>query len=103
MHHRCPDSFKILSLFTGEEFLKPTRIYTREVLPLIENAKIKAFAHITGGGLLENVPRIIPKNLKVDLDANLWDVPPVFAWIATQGLKWFLFSQERRASLNVFL
>jgi phosphoribosylamine--glycine ligase/phosphoribosylglycinamide formyltransferase/phosphoribosylformylglycinamidine cyclo-ligase len=65
--------------------LKPTRIYVRDVLPLIESQRIKAFAHITGGGLYENVVRVIPKNLKVDLDASRWDIPPVFSWIATQG------------------
>ena len=68
--------------------MKPTEIYVRRILPLIESSKIKGLAHITGGGLLENVNRTIPANLKAHLDAMQWDIPPVFAWIATRGEVW---------------
>lgn len=72
-------------LCSGQEFLKPTKIYTKEILPLAKNQSIKAFAHITGGGLLENVGRVLPNYLKVDLDAALWNISPVFGWVAVSG------------------
>lgn len=68
-----------------DEYLTPTTIYVHDVLPLIEKDKIKAFAHITGGGLVENVARVIPSHLKVILNALEWNILPVFAWIAAVG------------------
>ncbi|XP_025836538.1 trifunctional purine biosynthetic protein adenosine-3 isoform X2 [Agrilus planipennis] len=69
----------------GEEFLKPTKIYVKSVLPLMKKGKVKAFAHITGGGLVENVPRILSNNYKVEIDATNWEIPPVFGWLAAVG------------------
>lgn len=69
----------------GEALLTPTRIYSRTLLPAVRSGLVKAFAHITGGGLLENVPRIMPRSLAVQLDASLWEIPPVFGWIAHRG------------------
>ncbi|XP_050311309.1 trifunctional purine biosynthetic protein adenosine-3 isoform X2 [Anthonomus grandis grandis] len=69
----------------GEELLAPTRIYVRSVIEAVKSGKVKAFAHITGGGLLENVPRVLPDQLAVEIDAASWSVPPVFAWLATAG------------------
>ena len=62
--------------------LTPTRIYVKSVLPLMREGKVKAFAHITGGGLVENVPRVLPEDMEVRLDAKSWAIPPVFGWIS---------------------
>uniref|UniRef100_A0A0C9RYU3 Trifunctional purine biosynthetic protein adenosine-3 n=1 Tax=Fopius arisanus TaxID=64838 RepID=A0A0C9RYU3_9HYME len=69
----------------GEELLVPTRIYTRSVAPVIKLGVVKAFAHITGGGLTENIPRVLPEGLGVLLDAASWRIPPVFGWLAAAG------------------
>lgn len=69
----------------GREFLNPTKLYVSEVLPLLRKGHIKAMAHITGGGLLENIPRVLPEQLGVHLDAVTWKIPPVFGWLAGKG------------------
>lgn len=51
----------------------------------VKTGKVKAFAHITGGGLIENIPRVLPENLSVELDAKKWKIPEVFAWLAVVG------------------
>ena len=75
---------KTLSL--GKALLTPTRIYVRSLLHVLKNHRgIKALAHITGGGFPENIPRVLPKNLAVELDLSAIEVPPVFSWLAKQG------------------
>ncbi len=69
----------------GDALLTPTRIYVKTVLPQIRNGRIKALAHITGGGLTENTPRMLRKDLCAVIDAGTWQLPPVFQWLMTLG------------------
>ncbi|MBV5309211.1 phosphoribosylformylglycinamidine cyclo-ligase [Chromatium okenii] len=69
----------------GERLLAPTRIYVRSVLPLTRSLKIHALAHITGGGLTENLPRVLPPGTRAQLDLTAWSRPAVFDWLQMQG------------------
>jgi phosphoribosylformylglycinamidine cyclo-ligase len=69
----------------GETLLEPTRIYVRPLLPLIRDGLIHGLAHITGGGLLENIPRVLPKNCRAEIDTALWELPPLFALLQEGG------------------
>jgi len=69
----------------GEALLAPTRIYVRPVLAAMRAVSIKGLAHITGGGLVENVPRILPSNVKAVLTKNAWPRPQLFEWLQRNG------------------
>ena len=69
----------------GEALLAPTRIYVKPLLALHRAGMLKAAAHVTGGGLPGNLPRVLPAGLEAVLDATAWPVPPVFAWLARAG------------------
>ena len=68
-----------------EALLEPTRIYVKSILSLNKSHPIHAISHITGGGLLENIPRVLPKNLAAKLNSNSWKTPEIFNWIQDQG------------------
>jgi len=69
----------------GAALLLPTRIYVKSCLTAIRTGHVKALAHITGGGLIENVPRVLPDGLGAAFYAKSWDVPPVFNWLRRSG------------------
>jgi phosphoribosylformylglycinamidine cyclo-ligase len=68
-----------------EALLEPTRIYVRSLLPLVREGRIAALAHITGGGLLENIPRVLPAGCHAEVDADGWDQPRLMAFLQAQG------------------
>ncbi|HEY9056798.1 MAG TPA: phosphoribosylformylglycinamidine cyclo-ligase, partial [Aurantimonas sp.] len=70
----------------GEALIEPTRIYVKPLLSAFAETKgIKALAHITGGGFVENIPRVLPETLRADIDLFAVPVPPVFGWLAKEG------------------
>lgn len=77
------DSFEGKTL--GDVLLEPTKIYVRSLMALIREEQVNAIAHITGGGLLENVPRVLPKFSKAVIDTSSWHWPPIFHWLQEKG------------------
>lgn len=69
----------------GEAMLTPTKIYVQDVLPLLKKYQIKGMAHITGGGLVENLPRVIPEGMQGRINLNAWLIPPIFNLIKKIG------------------
>ncbi|KAG0169732.1 Bifunctional purine biosynthetic protein ade1 [Apophysomyces sp. BC1034] len=81
-HSPCPwDASKTL----GQGLLTPTRIYVKQLLPVVQKDLVKAMAHITGGGFLDNIPRVMPKDLGVALDAKSYELPAIFKWLKQAG------------------
>jgi phosphoribosylformylglycinamidine cyclo-ligase len=68
-----------------DRLMEPTRIYVRSLLPLVRAGKVKALAHITGGGLLENVPRVLTEGLRARIDAGAWPQPPLMGFLQAEG------------------
>jgi len=75
--------------FHGRPFadvlMAPTRIYVKPILGLLGQVPVKALAHITGGGLVENVPRVLPAALRAEIRADAWPMPPLFEWLRQHG------------------
>lgn len=69
----------------ADALMAPTRIYVKSLLKLIKESQVNALSHITGGGLLENIPRVLPENAKAVIDVNSWTMPAVFNWLQEQG------------------
>ena len=64
---------------------EPTRIYVRSLLPVVRDGLVDALAHITGGGLLENIPRVLPQGAHAEVEADGWDQPGLMAFLQAQG------------------
>ena len=71
----------------ADAVMEPTRIYVKPVLSVMEKVEIKGMAHITGGGLLENVPRILPDNTQAVIQAGSWPRPEIFNWLQEKGIE----------------
>jgi phosphoribosylformylglycinamidine cyclo-ligase len=69
----------------ADALLRPTLIYVASLLPLVRAGRVHGLAHITGGGLLENVPRVLPEGLRAMIDARAWAWPPLFGWLGERG------------------
>ena len=67
----------------GQALLAPTRLYVKQALAAVRAGGVHGFAHITGGGLTENPPRVLPEGLACEIDLGAWELPPVFRWLAT--------------------
>ncbi|KAI8929459.1 phosphoribosylglycinamide synthetase [Entophlyctis helioformis] len=81
----CPFTPPVAGQTLGEALLTPTRLYVKQLLPVIRKNLIKAMAHITGGGFIDNVPRVLPSHLGVSIDATTWPLLPVFQWAKSAG------------------
>ena len=69
----------------GEEVLEPTKLYVKQILPLVEAGYVKGMAHITGGSFYDNIPRILPKGMEVTINSNAWPVLPIFKLLQRWG------------------
>ena len=81
---RAPDA-EIDGSPASERLLTPTRIYVKSVLSLMQSITVKGLAHITGGGITENIPRILQGSVDAEIDTNSWSRGPVFDWLAETG------------------
>jgi len=68
-----------------DRLMEPTRIYVKPLLKLLETVPVHAFAHITGGGLTENIPRVLPEGMGVEIDSKSWPRPAIFEWLMHEG------------------
>ena len=69
----------------GEELIEPTRIYVKTILELINKYEIKGIAHITGGGFIENIPRILPKGLGASIQIGTWKIPEILKFLVMEA------------------
>lgn len=80
-----PQSEKLDGKTLAELLIEPTRIYVKPVLQLMKNIEVRAIAHITGGGISENLPRVLPETVKAVVDRNSWPQPAIFKWLQEQA------------------
>lgn len=83
MSSPCPWSTSYANL--GHALLEPTALYVQQLLPVCKQGLIKGLSHITGGGFIENVPRMLPNDLGCEIDVTTWTLPEVFKWLKKAG------------------
>jgi phosphoribosylformylglycinamidine cyclo-ligase len=83
--HSLHEEIPLLGQTLGEELLTPTRIYVKTILTLLREFTIKGMAHITGGGFVENIPRVLPEGACAVIDRSSWEIPPIFSLIQKEG------------------
>jgi phosphoribosylformylglycinamidine cyclo-ligase len=97
------NGFSLVRRLVGEEefdadlLLAPHRLYVDDVRALRRRADVKALAHVTGGGLLGNLTRVLPEGVSIEIDWEAWERPPVYAWLAEQGVP----EEEQRRVFNL--
>lgn len=82
---QCNLTTELDGIKLSDAIMTPTRIYVKPLLNLLKQMPVKGIAHITGGGLIENLPRILPNNVTAILQKNAWDMPPLFHWLQQHG------------------
>lgn len=109
-HERPTEARRVLNRYypelectLGEELLKPTRIYVQLIKKLVAKYRITGIAHITGGGFVSNIPRIVPKGYRVNIDLNAWKVPPIFYLISKKGNISLLGDMQRVFNIGIGL
>ncbi len=83
--HTVDDHIEELGCTVGEELLRPTRIYVGSTLTVLRRYKVNGLIHNTGGGFYDNIPRILPKGCRVEIDTTTWPVPPIFSYLEEKG------------------
>ncbi len=100
LHQPLPESDQSV----GRVLLEPTRIYVKSILNVLRDFEIKGMAHITGGGLYDNLPRVLPRGVKASVDFSSWTKPPVFEWLhSLSGLSWPEMLQTFNCGLGIVL
>jgi phosphoribosylformylglycinamidine cyclo-ligase len=94
---KVDDRVDVLGSTLGEELLKPTKIYSELVRHLLRDFPVQGIAHITGGGMVDNLPRILPSSCTAVIDKEAWEAPPVFAFLQEAGE---LSTREMRRTFN---
>ena len=92
----APERVTLGTTSLAEALLAPTRIYVRSIRELLRAQRVHAMAHITGGGLVENLPRVLPPGTRAQIDTDAWTLPPVFSWLREAG------RLDNRAMLRTF-
>jgi phosphoribosylformylglycinamidine cyclo-ligase len=83
--------------FDADLLLPPTRLYLEDVRRLRAKADVRALAHVTGGGIMGNLPRVLPPGLRAEIDWRSWERPAVYAWLDEQGVP----EEEQRRVFNL--
>ena len=81
----------------GEELLTPTKIYVEPILSILKDLPVHGLAHITGGGIADNILRIVPKACNISIQTEIWDVPPIFSFLQQAGN---VADEEMRRTFN---